>query len=137
MSTLLKQRQVLARWVAAAIVLTIVGMSQAPITHADNCSPGDFGAAAGCSPPAAAGGDKAESWPPTSVDWPPDGDSDTDSDKSGQHGAAAVPIVVPGGAAPVTPPQSTADPTTSPTPIVLAGSAPTKPTATGIVTPGA
>ncbi|MUM24019.1 hypothetical protein FZI91_20245 [Mycobacterium sp. CBMA271] len=132
-----RKRHVLARCITAAVVSTIVGTSHAPVARADNCSPGDFGASAGCAPPAAAGGDRAESWPPTSVDWPPDGDSETDSAISGPHGTASAPIVAPDGAAPVThPPSTAAEPTTSPPPIVLAGSAPTTPT-TAIVTPGA
>ncbi|WP_234802614.1 hypothetical protein [Mycobacteroides salmoniphilum] len=110
------------RRVLTVLAWACVAMSQAPITHADNCSPGDFGAAAGCAPPAAAaGGDKAESWPPTSVDWPPDADSDADSEQWSQRATASAPIVAPRGAPPVTPAPSTGQTTTAPTPIVIPG----------------
>ncbi|WP_078313082.1 MULTISPECIES: hypothetical protein [unclassified Mycobacterium] len=112
----------LKRRVLTVVVWACLGMSQAPITHADNCSPGDFGAAAGCAPPAATtGGDKAESWPPTSVDWPPDADSDVDSEQWSQRNTASAPIVAPKGALPVTPTPSTGGTTTVPTPIVTPG----------------
>lgn len=132
----LQRRHILARCLTAAALLAYVVISQTPIAQADNCSPGDFGAAAGCAPPAAAGGDKAESWPPTGIDWPPDADTDADSDKSSQQGAAPAPIVIPNGATQATPSRSTGQTTTTPTPIVPVGSASAKSAPAAIVTPG-
>ncbi|MBA0047902.1 hypothetical protein MLB1_16455 [Mycobacteroides sp. LB1] len=124
------------RITCAAALSLCLALPPIPAARADNCSPGDFGASAGCAPPAAAGGDKAESWPPTSVDWPPDADSDADSENSSQRGTARAPIVIPDGAASVTPAHSTEESTTPPAPIVPAGSVPTKSAPTVIVTPG-
>ena len=64
------------------------------IAYADCTTAGDFGAGAGCSPPSSGSG-KADSWPPTSVDWPPQLDSDTGSDSSGS--GKQTPIVMPNG----------------------------------------
>ncbi|WP_081347555.1 hypothetical protein [Mycobacteroides chelonae] len=114
------QRHRMARLIIATTLCASLIVGPASVARADNCSPGDFGAAQGCAPPAAAtGGDKAESWPPTSVDWPPEPDSDTDS--AGQQGAAPPPIVMPAGAAPVKPASPAREPASAPAPIVSAG----------------
>ncbi|BAX95942.1 hypothetical protein MSTE_00601 [Mycobacteroides stephanolepidis] len=114
------QRHRMARLIIAATLCTSLTVGPASVARADNCSPGDFGAAQGCAPPAAVtGGDKTESWPPTSVDWPPEPDSDTDA--AGQ-GAAPPPIVMPAGTAPVKPAPPGREPTTTSAPIVSPGS---------------
>jgi hypothetical protein len=104
------------------------------IANADCTTAGDFGASAGCAPPGSSSGSgNTESWPPTSVDWPPQLKSDSDSDGGG-NGADAkpTPIVMPDGQKP---PQAT------PSPIVAVGTASTgvtpstSPTPTPIVTP--
>lgn len=129
----------LVTWVAATVV-------NAPAANADNCTgAGDFGAAAGCAAPGDGSG-KTESWPPTSVDWPPDFSSDSDTAGKGTDQAATTPIVLPPGQpAPHVKSSggqgdSTSTPT-SPTPIVPAGGPPSTasarsvPTATPIVVP--
>ncbi|MET0699045.1 MAG: hypothetical protein ABWY93_05220 [Mycobacterium sp.] len=96
---------------AALIALAPAGVAQADCTGA-----GDFGAASGCAPPGG-GSDSGDSWPPTSVDWPPNADVDDSSGSgggSGGHDAAKpTPIVVPFGqpapSAPATP-ESTSPP---------------------------
>jgi hypothetical protein len=85
------------------------------IANADCTSAGDYGAGSGCAPPdSSSGSSKTESWPPTSVDWPPQLDSDAGNggDKK-DGGAKPTPIVMPNGQ---TPPPAT------PTPIVPVGS---------------
>ncbi|VEG14755.1 Uncharacterised protein [Mycolicibacterium phlei] len=115
------QRHRMARLIVATALSASLTVGPVSVARADNCSPGDFGAAQGCAPPAAAtGGDKAESWPPTSVDWPPEPDSDTDA--AGQQGAAPPPIVMPAGAAPVKPASPAREPTSASAPIVTPGS---------------
>jgi hypothetical protein len=113
----------------AAAVLSLIGWAVLPagVADADCTGAGDFGAASGCAPPGASsgGGGKAESWPPTSVDWPPQLDADTGSDSKGGGDAQSTPIVMPDGqkAPPVTHPSSS-DPTstsTPPKPIVPVG----------------
>ena len=109
----------LAGWVA----LIPVG-----IANADCTTPGDFGAGAGCPPPSS-GSDNTESWPPTSVDWPPQLKSNSDSDNGGNGGGdtKATPIVMPSGQKPPPPTSSSgSDPastSTPPKPIVPVGSA--------------
>jgi hypothetical protein len=96
----------------------VVGSSGA--ANADCTTAGDFGAGAGCSPPGSSGSGNAESWPPTSVDWPPQLNSDDGKGGGGDSGdkksadATKTPIVVPNGG---TPPSATV----SSKPIVLPG----------------
>jgi hypothetical protein len=120
-------------WVAAA-ALSIAGwVAVFPVgtANADCTTAGDFGAAAGCAPSGdSSGSGKTESWPPTSVDWPPQlaSDSDKDSGDKGGGDAKPTPIVMPNGQnPPPATPASGSDSTsasTSPTPIVPVGSAP-------------
>ena len=99
-----------------------VAVLLAPTAAADCSGAGDFGAAAGCAAPGGGSGSSAtESWPPTSVDWPPqldsaagDGTSDGKSDKT-----ASPPIVLPLGQH--APPAGPAPTTEAPEPIVPAG----------------
>jgi hypothetical protein len=93
---------------------------------ADNCSgAGDFGAAAGCAAPGNGSG-KTESWPPTSVHWPPDFSSDSDNGGKDAN-EAAPPIVLPDGQQPHAKSSSgqsdSTSTSTSPTPIVPVGAA--------------
>src|SRR5262245_7547495 len=85
----------LAGWIA----LIPVGIANADCTTA-----GDFGAGAGCPPPGSSGGGggNTESWPPTSVDWPPQLKSDFGSDNGGNSGGdtKSTPIVMPSGQKP-------------------------------------
>jgi hypothetical protein len=115
-----------------------------PQASADNCSgAGDFGAAAGCAAPGNGSG-KTESWPPTSVDWPPDFSSDSDNGGKDAN-EAAPPIVLPDGQQPHAKSASgqsdSTSTSTSPAPIVPVGAAPldssrgSTPTSTPIVTP--
>lgn len=112
----------IAKLIAVAILSALLFAAPASLAQADNCSPGDFGAAQGCAPPAAAGGDKAESWPPTDVDWPPSADSDADGGASSQHDAAAAPIVMPESAGPAKHPPLSEKSTVTTAPIVTPGS---------------
>jgi hypothetical protein len=122
---------------AGCIVVVPAGMA-----YADCTTPGDFGAGAGCPPPdSSSGSGKTESWPPTSVDWPPQLDSSTSSDKKGGD-TKPTPIVMPDGQQPPPATHSSSSDSTStstlPTPIVPVG--PASPTVTGttptpIVTP--
>ena len=103
---------------------------------------GDFGAGAGCPPPGSSSGSgNTESWPPTSVDWPPQLNSDSGNGSAG-HGDGGVkptPIVMPDGQKPPqATPSSGSDSTstsTPPTPIVPVGSAPTGVTPSTSATP--
>jgi hypothetical protein len=111
------------------------------VAHADCDTPGDFGAGAGCAPPgsdSSEGGSSTESWPPTSVDWPPQFESALGSGENEK--SKTPPIVMPDGMAA----QSSGE---TPKPIVGAGSAPevspstststsTSATPTPIVVPG-
>lgn len=103
---------------AASFVLVPLGIANADCTTA-----GDFGAAAGCAPSDdSSGSGKAESWPPTSVDWPPQLGSDSDK-KGGDKGGGDVkptPIVMPSGQKPppATPASNSGTPSATPTPIV-------------------
>ena len=138
-------------WIAAA-ALSIVGwtavLPAAGVAYADCTGAGDFGAASGCAAPGSSGGSgNAESWPPTSVDWPPQLGSDSDKDSGGKGGGDAkpTPIVMPSGQKPppATPSSGSDSPSTStpPKPIVPVGSAPaaatpsTTTSATPIVNP--
>ncbi|NTY60323.1 hypothetical protein [Mycolicibacterium sphagni] len=115
-----------ALWIVGCIAVVPVG-----VAHADCDTPGDFGAGSGCPPPgpdSSGGGSSTESWPPTSIDWPPQFDSALgggDNEKS-----KAAPIVMPDGMA--------AQPATStspvPKPIVGAGSE-TPPSTSSATTP--
>ncbi|SKG78207.1 Uncharacterised protein [Mycobacteroides abscessus subsp. bolletii] len=103
------------RWGAALALSLCLLAAPAPMAQADICGPGDFGASAGCAPPAAGtGGDKAESWPPTDVDWPPGAQADSDADKK----AASMPIVRPQGTSASAHVLTSGDPITPPSPIV-------------------
>jgi hypothetical protein len=106
----------LAGWVA----LLPVG-----VANADCATPGDFGAGSGCPPPGSSSGSgNTESWPPTSVDWPPQLSFDTGSASGDKNGAGKpTPIVLPSGQKPAPPIPSPASGTTTstsatPTPIV-------------------
>jgi hypothetical protein len=137
-------------WTAAAVVSFVGWMVVVPIgiANADCTTAGDFGAGAGCAPPGdSSGSGKTESWPPTSVDWPPQlgSDSDKDSADTGGGGAKPTPIVMPNGQKPLPATAASGSDSTStstpPTPIVAVGSAPTatnpstSATPTPIVTP--
>jgi len=102
------------------VALSVVGcfaLLPAGAAQADCDTPGDFGAGSGCPPPGSdsSGGGGTESWPPTSVDWPPLfesalGGGDTDK-------AKAPPIVAAGSG----PASTSTTPTTTSTPIVMPG----------------
>ena len=115
------------------------------IAVADCTTAGDFGAGAGCAPPSSSGSGNAESWPPTSVDWPPQLDSDTGNGGGNGGNAKQTPIVMPSGQKPPPATHSSDSDSTStstpPTPIVPVGPASaasgtsTRTTTTPIVTP--
>jgi hypothetical protein len=115
-------------WIAAA-ALSLIGSAVLPvgIAAADCTGAGDFGAGSGCAPPGdSSGSGKAESWPPTAVDWPPQLDSDAGSDDKGGGGTRSTPIVMPDGrtAPPAADSDSDSDSTstsTPPKPIVPVG----------------
>ncbi|MBB3603767.1 hypothetical protein FHT40_003428 [Mycolicibacterium sp. BK556] len=122
------------RLIASLSVIGCLLIAPAGVARADCDTPGDFGAGSGCPPPGSDSSDSGgtESWPPTSVDWPPKFDSafSGDNEKS-----KTPPIVMPEGMA--------AQPATNvpeaPAPIVGAGSGSstsTSPTSTPIVMPG-
>ena len=70
------------------------------VANADCTTAGDFGAGASCPPPGSSSGSgNTESWPPTSVDWPPQLQSDSGSDNEDASGGRAkpTPIVMPNG----------------------------------------
>jgi hypothetical protein len=108
------------RWglsvLVVAAMFAVVPVSPA---RADCSGAGDFGASSGCPPPGGSsdsgGGD---SWPPTSVDWPPGGDAGSGGDGSGgaSPSKAPAPIVLPLGQE--APPVATSE---TPTPIVAVG----------------
>jgi hypothetical protein len=119
------------RWLVAAVVSAwfVAGWSVvAPtgIAYADCTGAGDFGASSGCAPPGdTSGSGGGESWPPTSVDWPPSQSSDSDSG-GGDAGAGgdsmASPIVMPDGQqAPPAKHSESKSTSTPPTPIVPVG----------------
>jgi hypothetical protein len=117
-------------WIAAAAfsVVACVAVLPVGVAYADCTTAGDYGAGAGCSPPGSSGGSgNTESWPPTSVDWPPQlgSDSDKDSGDKGGGGAKPTPIVMPNGQKPppASPPSGSDSTGTStpPTPIVPVG----------------
>ena len=132
------------RWIAAAAFVFAGSLTLLPvgIAHADCRTAGAFGAGAGCAPPGnSSGSGNAESWPPTSVDWPPKLSSDTGSDSGGNGGGGAkpTPIVMPDSQkpAPATPSSGSDSTSTStpPTPIVAVGSASTATTTSTSATP--
>ena len=133
------------RWIAAAAFVFAGSLTLLPvgIAHADCTTAGAFGAGAGCAPPGnSSGSGNAESWPPTSVDWPPKLSSDTGSDSgdgNGGGGAKPTPIVMPDGQkpAPATPSSGSDSTSTStpPKPIAAVGSASTATTTSTIPTP--
>jgi hypothetical protein len=105
------------------VVLLVGGsmLGSAAVAAADCTMAGDFGAASGCAPPGGdSGGGGGDSWPPTSVDWPPNADSGDSGGDSGSGGGggkskAATPIVMPEG---MTAPAASTDTSSTPTPIV-------------------
>jgi hypothetical protein len=111
------------RWPAAALLPLAVLL--APTASADCSGAGDFGAASGCAPPGGGSGSTAQSWPPTSVDWPPQLDSNTDDGTSNGNSdkTTSRPIVLPAGqpAPAATPATASAPPADPPKPIVPAG----------------
>jgi hypothetical protein len=148
MSTRRRRTAAAAFVLAGSVILLPVGMA-----HADCTTAGDFGAGSGCAPPGGSSGSgNAESWPPTSVDWPPKLSSDSGNDNGGDSGGKGgsggggggtqpTPIVMPGGQkpAPATPSSGSNSTSTStpPKPIVAVGAAPTgtTPGATTSTTP--
>jgi hypothetical protein len=88
--------------VAALSFVGWVAVLPAGIAQAACTGAGDFGAASGCAPSDSGGSSKGESWPPTSVDWPPQQDADAGSDSSDTAGGGAqsTPIVMPDGQKP-------------------------------------
>ncbi|MGY4651640.1 hypothetical protein [Mycobacterium sp. URHB0021] len=98
------------RWRILVAGLSFVGwvaVLPAGIAQGACTGAGDYGAASGCAPSDSGGGSsKGESWPPTSVDWPPQQDADAGSDSSdkGSGDAQSTPIVMPDGQKP---PQAT------------------------------
>ena len=133
----------ITRKLIVAVALSLIGwLAPVGLASADCTTPGDFGAGSGCAPPSSGSGN-TESWPPTSVDWPPQlkSDSDSDSDSKGSS-PKSTPIVMPDGQKPpATAASSDSTSTSTPaTPIVPAGpvadaAATTSATATPIVTP--
>jgi hypothetical protein len=102
---------------AAAVCFAMIPVG---VATADCSGAGDFGASSGCPPPGGSDSGGGDSWPPTSVDWPPGGDSGSDSGTSdASQNKAPPPIVLPLGqeATPV----STSE---TPTPIVAVGAPP-------------
>jgi hypothetical protein len=99
------------------------------IAYADCTGAGDFGASSGCAPPGdSSGSGGGESWPPTSVDWPPSQSSDSDS-SGGDAGAGgdsmSTPIVMPDGQkAPPAKHSEAKSTSTPPIPIVPVGAPP-------------
>lgn len=118
------------RWLVTAFVSAwfVAGWSiVAPtgIAYADCTGAGDFGASSGCAPPGdTSGSGGGESWPPTSVDWPPSQSSDSDS-SGGDTGAGdsmSTPIVMPDGQqAPPAKHSESKSTSTPPAPIVPVG----------------
>lgn len=109
-----------ATLVAVWITLAAVAGVGSAVARADCTGAGEFGAASGCPPPGGSS-DSGDSWPPTSVDWPPGADAD---ESGGSDGASAggetgghenakppTPIVLPLG-------QQATPPSEHPTPIV-------------------
>jgi len=119
---------------AAFLLVGCVAVLPVGVANADCTTPGDFGAGAGCAPPdSSSGSGKAESWPPTSVDWPPQLDSDTGSDGKSGGDSQSTPIVMPNGEKPPpAKPSSGSDSTrtSTPKPIVPVASAPAATTTT-------
>ncbi len=103
-------------------VLSVLGCSvilPVGVAQADCDTPGDFGAGSGCPPPGSdsSGGGGTQSWPPTSVDWPPQ----VESAGGGSNAkSTSSPIVLPDGeAAHRKSPATTISTSTTPTPIVM------------------
>ncbi len=120
--------------IAAVALAGWMVVMPAGVASADCTGAGDFGAGSGCPPPnSSSDSGNTESWPPTSVDWPPQLSSDSDSSDSGSgtngDTTKATPIVVPDGqtappataaSKPIVGSSSTSTSTSStPTPIVV------------------
>jgi len=106
---------------AVGVVALVCFVVFAPAARADCTGAGDFGAGSGCAPPGG-GSSSAKAWPPTSVDWPPNVESDSGGGSG--DGGDAKPIVLPDGQKPSITTSRTsapATPTTSSTPIVPVG----------------
>jgi hypothetical protein len=104
---------------AAAVCFAVAPVG---VATADCSGAGDFGASSGCPPPGGSDSGGGDSWPPTSVDWPPGGDSGADGSDQGSGASpskAPTPIVLPLGQE--APPVSTSE---TPTPIVAVGAPP-------------
>ena len=90
-------------WLVAVAFSLMACLIPIAIASADCSTAGDFGAGAGCAPPGdSSGSGNAESWPPTSVDWPPQlkSNSDSGSDNGKGGDAKSTPIVMPSGQKP-------------------------------------
>jgi hypothetical protein len=117
-----------------------IAVIPAAVAWADCSGAGDFGAGSGCPPPGdTSGSGSGESWPPTSVDWPPSQSSDSgDSAGGGGGGDTSTPIVMPDGQQAPTHGVGTkheSSSSTPPTPIVPVGAPVTGPAPSVIVTP--
>ena len=104
-------------------VLSVLGCSvilPVGVAQADCDTPGDFGAGSGCPPPGSdsSGGGNTQSWPPTSVDWPPQFES---AGGGSNEKSTSSPIVPDGEAAHRKSPATTVSTSTTPTPIVMPG----------------
>jgi hypothetical protein len=127
-----RRRRVVAAVVSAWLVAGLGIVAPSGTANADCTGAGDFGAGSGCPPPGdSSGSGGGDSWPPTSVDWPPSQGSDSGGGGggSGTDGdTMSAPIVMPDGqkAPPAKQPDSTSK-STPPTPIVPVGG----PAATG------
>ena len=111
----------------AITALSVVGWAvlvPVGVAYADCTTAGDFGAGSGCAPPST-DSDKTESWPPTSVDWPPQLGSDTGTGGGNKSDGTAkpTPIVMPSG-------RERSPATATTTPIVPVGAAPVVTTTT-------
>ena len=123
-------------WLVAVAFSLMACLIPIAIASADCTIAGDFGAGSGCAPPGdSSGSGNTESWPPTSVDWPPQLDSDNGSDGKSGGDSQSTPIVMPNGekpppAKPSSGSDSTRTSTPTPKPIVPVASAPAATTTT-------
>lgn len=125
---------------AAMTLAASLGGAAAGVAHADCTGAGDFGAASGCEPPGdTSGSDGGDSWPPTSIDWPPP-QANSSGSGNDEGGDASVPIVMPDGQTPPARPAHITDtstvPTPMPAPIVAFGAPAAGPAPTVIASPG-
>lgn len=130
------------RWVAIAacaawlsLALAFGAVVPAGVAYADCSGAGDFGAGSGCPPPGdTSGSGGGESWPPTSVDWPPS-QGDSGGGGGSGSGSGSGPIVMPDGQQIPSTTRSTSakDTFAPPTPIVPVDAPPNRPSTTAIV----